>query len=222
MKKLIWFALLWSYAIPVQAAIFDITMTVDNGYGLYAGTPDSLVKIGDSKVYNILETYSSDFSAGQFMYVYAWDWGYAEGFIGQFLARDPAFSNFFTTLEDGWEVMTPLLQNNSASAAVPDAARIQSEITGAVWSDVEYYNVLSRWGVTFTSYPFASPVQAIWGEPVGGIYSPGGLEAIDSYIFRHEITGPANAVPIPGALILAGAGLLSLAGIRRKFASPVG
>jgi hypothetical protein len=67
MKKLIWFALLWSYAVPVQAAIFDITMTVDNGYGLYAGTPDSLVKIGESKTYNILETYSSDFSAGQYV-----------------------------------------------------------------------------------------------------------------------------------------------------------
>jgi hypothetical protein len=203
--------------LPVYASIYDITMTADNGYGLYAEHNANFSYLGGSKVWNTAETYSHDFSEGDYVYVYAWDWGYAEGFIGQFISRDPNFSNFYTNKDSGWEVMAPSQANSNSHSddPIPSSDVIKTEIEQADWSDILYTHPKgrARWS-SYLAPEISQPADWIWGavqesEP---FYGP-------SFIFRHKIslTDSMSPVPEPGTILLLGMGLLGIAGISRKY-----
>ncbi|MEZ4484436.1 MAG: hypothetical protein R2864_07505 [Syntrophotaleaceae bacterium] len=86
MKHLLMLIAICFYAAPVGAVVYDMQIAVDNGYGLYAGGSGGVTYIGGDKTWNTVETFSHDFNSGDYVYVYAWDWGYAEGFIGEFIS----------------------------------------------------------------------------------------------------------------------------------------
>jgi hypothetical protein len=84
----------------------------------------------------------------------------------------------------------------------------------------QYWLVMeSRTGTLFWSYGLdkSSPIVAAQGTDLGlqGGYNWTGVNSTDVAAFRVEGT-PLNSIPEPGTLLLLGAGLIGLIGVRRK------
>jgi hypothetical protein len=227
-------ALIVALASPALADDWTMTITVDNQYDIYFGTPTATDYFaGGDTTWSTIETYNAYGRAStDYLYVAtASDHSVAQGFIG-------VFSNVTqgTTIKTGdaaWEVFPAgkylQLIDPSWPAVWPGSVQpTQSEVdqaiayaeTNGLWQPTSFdptWTNASHGGPWPTNLPgIPSDANWIWHDAgVTGTFYPdpyGGANQEEFLVFR--IAGAA--VPTPGTGVLIGAGSLTLLRRRRR------
>lgn len=219
--------------LPVQAAPFNVSITVDNSYALFTGTLTAATNfVGSDGSWPSVETYNFDLPTNAYIYVVtASDQNVAQGFLGQF--RNATTGVSFYSSDPAWQVMATGLGSGSApySDSTANLALLSQEIQDANAGG----NASSGWvGLTAGGSNGAGP----WGS-MGGIDSAarwtwyaggncnktnptqGGCDAGEWLVFRIAVaatpdnpvpnpSGPQpSPVPLPGSLGLLALGVLA-------------
>ena len=195
---------------------FQATITADNHYALFTGTPLSLTAHGHNELgpggdpgpynWSVAENYT--FTTNGFIYIAAWsDDAVAQGV----LARITRGGETFHSGDARWEVFTSGIDrdDNAPAPTIPEmsALIITATLTSA-WQPtfVGGANGVSPWG---TIAGIGTESRWMWAN-VAGVADPtqGGRNAGEMLIFRM------NTVPTPGAAALLGIG--GLVATRRR------
>ncbi len=204
------------FALSAHAASYTATINVDNYYLFYTGTANSASYVGQdvsSTGYKNADNYNINVNAGEYVYIYAWDTGYRDGFAGAFTTTTPGFSDFYTGFNNGWEyILAPQQITASSSTIVPDLTTI-NDIFSPGYGDT-WHPVVGGWSNYYrdpdSTYDIPG-AEWIWGDErtyASNLGSP-------SYIFRYQIN--TTAVPVPAAIFMFVPALLGgFIGLRRK------
>lgn len=204
------------FASSADAASYTATINVDNYYLFYTGTANSASYIGQdvsSTGYANAESYNIDVNAGEYVYIYAWDTGYRDGFAGAFTTTTVGFSDFYTGFNNGWEyILAPLQITAYGDTTVPGLTTI-NDIFSPGYGDT-WHPVVGGWSNYYldpsASYDIAG-AEWIWGGERTYQSNPGS----PSYIFRYQIN--ATSVPVPAAIFMFVPALLGgFLGLSRK------
>ncbi len=207
-------ALAVSFSLPALSASYTASINVDNFYLFYTGTANSATYVGQdvsANGYQTAEHYNINVNAGDYVYIYAWDTGYRDGFAGAFTTTSTGFSNFYTDFNNGWEyTLAPLQITGIGNTTVPDQTAINAIFLSG-YSDT-WHPVDGGWTNYFVDpnpkYDIAG-AEWIWGGT--RVYSA----SSPSYIFRYQIN--ATSVPIPAAVFLFVPAVLGgFIGLRRR------
>ncbi len=186
------------------------TLTADNHYSFYTGSPDGVSMIGHNELgtagapgtYNWSSAETWEFEAGDWLYVAAWsDDAVAQGFLGHFdiddqriLTGDAVWEVFATgiDLDDGDAAPTSTLIQQQVTLAdasdLWDAPMVYEANGGGPWSHVSEVDDDARW-------MWATPPDPDTNTLIGG------ADWDEFLIFRTR-------VPSPGVFSIAATALL--------------
>lgn len=197
---------------------FQATITADNHYALFVGTPDAVTLVGHNELgaggnpgtYNWSIAEQFTFSTDGLIYIAAWsDDSVAQGVLAQITRGDETYHSG----DARWEVYAAGLNRNDNSP-VPTTGEMVSLIGLATstnaWQStfVGGANGTAPWG---TIAGIGQAPRWMWAN-VAGVADPtqGGRDAGELLIFRM------NTVPTPGAAALFGLGSLAIARRQRR------
>lgn len=195
---------------PALGQNANLTLTVDNVYSAYFGSPSSLTFLGGDDNWNSAESYSFAASAGSFVYVAAWDLGGLQGFQG--VATGPAGA-FRTNLTDWVATVVPATSLpgwSSTGTAAPSIGSLQTALAGASWQSLleSRSHGAAPWGGVVSD----PATQWVWSDSIEGGTTDGKL-----VVFRTANPVVA-AIPEPSTslMLLVGLGVTGVL-VRRRF-----
>ncbi|HRD94869.1 MAG TPA: PEP-CTERM sorting domain-containing protein [Rubrivivax sp.] len=194
---------------PALGQNANLSVTVDNVYAAYFGSPASLTFLGGDGSWNTAESYTFSAVAGSFVYVAAWDQGGLQGFQG--VASGPA-GTFRTNLTDWVATVVPassLPGWSSAGTAAPNVGSLQTALAGASWQVLleSRSHGAAPWGGVVSD----SATQWVWSDSIEGGTTDGKL-----VVFRTA-SPVVSAIPEPSTslMMLVGLGVTGLL-VRRR------
>lgn len=193
---------------PSHAQLVTASVTVDNVYALYSGTPSALTLIGSNGDWRTAENYSFNASPGSFVYVAGWDQSGIQGFQG--VAAGPG-GIFRTNLTD-WVaavVTASVLPGwTTAGSVAPPIGALQTALSSAAWLPLlaSRPHAAGPWG-SVVNDPLT---QWVWRDDIDGGTTDGSL-----VVFRTASVVTAVPEPSSALMMLVGAGLMGFLYRRR-------
>jgi hypothetical protein len=187
------------------AVTIGAEVTVDNSYGLYVGTPASLSFVGSDNDWSSVETYSFSASAGDYVYVAAWDWSGIQGFQG---IVDAGSTKYRTNTTD-WVVTivapAALAGWTAINGPAPSLSSLQSALSSATWSSIAAgatgSHSVQPWGAKVADLN----TLWIWSDTLSDVSAGDGKLVV----FR-TVTPVVSAIPEPGIASMMAVGVAAL------------